>query len=722
MRPLLIFCQFFIFSCLISAQQAQINNSYIENYGLLSETFLNGGYCYEIEVIDNLAYVGTDAGLVIYDISNPVEFELVGFYSCFSVRSFYIDNDIAYLGTLNKGNSWKGKIEIIDITDTSEPIQIFSYEIYGYVMGPGRGLNVKDNYIFISYGKLYIIDINDLNNPVVYTYNSIHPFDMVVDEDILYVVSYGNMKIYNISDITNIELLSSVNCSGNNLQVKGNFAYISGGSLKIVNISDPNNPEVLSETYFTNNYARDVKVKQPFAYVTGYNNENGIFAIVDIFNPLDPSILYESTDYLGSNIFVKDNKAFISGSTIYEYGIITLDVSNPSNVNSINITRSSTAMKCKVYNNTAFVANGHCGITLINITDILNPIEISSTLTKGVAVDVLKDSNILYVAEADSGIQIFGIINPSQPVLLSEHCSNNSWDGYLKLDKYQNYLYTGGGGWINDIIDVSDPENPVLVGTIPVNDWGYDIQIMGQHLFVAGYWGGFQIFTLEDPVNPVEVGYYPLGLALKITVSKELAYIYDNTNILIFDISNFTNPTLVSTYNPGQYVSVYHMYAQGDTLYYSNALSQINVLDVSNSNNPVIVDSIVDIRAISFDFLNNNFITHDEYLLRIIGDTTTISTDDNLDLREEYYLHQNIPNPCSENTSITIFLPETMNIKLELYNNIGRKLITLIDRRLNKGEHTIRYNTVSLKQGIYYYRLIIDDKYTESKKMLVVKY
>ena len=107
--------------------------------------------------------------------------------------------------------------------------------------------------------------------------------------------------------------------------------------------------------------------------------------------------------------------------------------------------------------------------------------------------------------------------------------------------------------------------------------------------------------------------------------------------------------------------------------------------------------------------------------MKIIGDSTMVSTDNKLELLKEYYLHQNIPNPCSENTNITISLPETMNIKLELFDNIGRKLNTIMDGRLDTGEHTIRYNTVSLKQGIYYYRLVIDDKYTESKKMIVIR-
>ncbi|MBC8487184.1 MAG: hypothetical protein H8D45_14240 [Bacteroidetes bacterium] len=698
-----------------------MNNSYFENYGLLSETFLNGGYCYETEVIDDLMYVGSDAGFLIYDISNIDKYEMVGFYSCAKVCSFYINNDTAYLGTKASYPGLKSKIEIIDISDISNPYHIASYEIEGYTMAPASGLHVVGNYIYVSYYYLYIIDINDLTNPVEHKINSVHPSDLVVENNMLYVATGGDFEIYYINNDTTIVSISSLYCPGSKLQKIDSLIYITKNSLKIVNISDLYNPEILSETNFINNVAIDVKVVQSNAYVIGKNNNNGVFAIVDIINPTEPSIIYESIDYLGSNIFIKNNNAFISGSTNNEYGIITLDIQEPSNVNLINITISSIAQKSKVYNSTAYVANGYCGVTLFNISDLSNPVEISSVQTKGTAVDVLKDSNIVYVAEGDSGIQIIDYTNPGQPEILSNFNVFNYWEGFSNLNKYDNYLYAGGAD-LNEIIDVSDPENPVLVGQIPINDWSPDMKIMEDHLFVAGYWGGFQIFSLADPVNPVEVGYYPLGLALKIAISKNLGYIYDGDAILIFDISDYTDPILTFSHDPGQYVSVYHMFASGDSLYYSDGLSRINVLDVSNPYNPVIVDSISDTRALSFDFYNKNFVTHNEYYMKIIGDTTIVSSDNKLELREEYYLHQNIPNPCSENTSITISLPETMNIKLELYDNIGRKLNTIIDRRLNKGEHTIMYNSTSLKQGIYYYRLIIADKYTESKKMLVVKY
>ena len=237
MKLLFFICQFFIFSCFISAQKAQMKNSYFENYGLLSETFLNGGNCYEIEVIDNLAYVGCDAGLLIYDVSNIEEYELIGHYSCNSVRSFYFEDDNVYLGTIDNNNS-RAKVEIIDISNPTSPIQIFNFDL-GYVIGAGRGLTVVDNFIYVGYYYLYLIDINNLTNPVVYQISPIHPYDFVINNTFLYVTTLNNFEIYDIANDTSFIFKSSVNCQGSNLEVNGDFAYISGGSLKIVNASDP---------------------------------------------------------------------------------------------------------------------------------------------------------------------------------------------------------------------------------------------------------------------------------------------------------------------------------------------------------------------------------------------------------------------------------------------------------------------------------------------------
>ena len=48
----------------------------IENLGQIGECYLNGGFCRETKIIDNIAYVGCQYGLIILDISSNVKLVL----------------------------------------------------------------------------------------------------------------------------------------------------------------------------------------------------------------------------------------------------------------------------------------------------------------------------------------------------------------------------------------------------------------------------------------------------------------------------------------------------------------------------------------------------------------------------------------------------------------------------------------------------------------------
>jgi CubicO group peptidase (beta-lactamase class C family) len=68
-------------------------------------------------------------------------------------------------------------------------------------------------------------------------------------------------------------------------------------------------------------------------------------------------------------------------------------------------------------------------------------------------------------------------------------------------------------------------------------------------------------------------------------------------------------------------------------------------------------------------------------------------------------LYQNHPNPFSTNTNIRFILPEAASVKLKLYNIVGQEVITLIDEKMEAGEHNIMWRPSGLPSGVYYYRL-----------------
>ncbi|PEN14482.1 DNA-binding protein [Longibacter salinarum] len=68
------------------------------------------------------------------------------------------------------------------------------------------------------------------------------------------------------------------------------------------------------------------------------------------------------------------------------------------------------------------------------------------------------------------------------------------------------------------------------------------------------------------------------------------------------------------------------------------------------------------------------------------------------------------PNPFRDATTIRYVLPESKDVKVEVYDLLGRRLHTLVNKRQSAGEHTIRWNGTrgngaSLSSGMYFVRM-----------------
>ncbi len=87
---------------------------------------------------------------------------------------------------------------------------------------------------------------------------------------------------------------------------------------------------------------------------------------------------------------------------------------------------------------------------------------------------------------------------------------------------------------------------------------------------------------------------------------------------------------------------------------------------------------------------------------------------------DKYSLLQNYPNPFNPETKIRFNLPEDSQVKLEVYNLQGQKVITLVDKMLPAGIHTANFNGSNFSSGIYFYKIIAGE-YSEIKRMLLIK-
>lgn len=83
-------------------------------------------------------------------------------------------------------------------------------------------------------------------------------------------------------------------------------------------------------------------------------------------------------------------------------------------------------------------------------------------------------------------------------------------------------------------------------------------------------------------------------------------------------------------------------------------------------------------------------------------------------------LKSNYPNPFNPSTQIKFNLPRSANVTLTVFNSLGQKVSTLVNRDMNAGRHSINFDGGDLPSGLYIYRLKANGM-SKSRKMLLVK-
>ncbi len=107
----------------------------------------------------------------------------------------------------------------------------------------------------------------------------------------------------------------------------------------------------------------------------------------------------------------------------------------------------------------------------------------------------------------------------------------------------------------------------------------------------------------------------------------------------------------------------------------------------------------------------------------------------------KFELEQNYPNPFNPTTNITYVIaggakqsqqllenneiassqaPRNDNIRLTVYDALGRKVATLVNKKQAPGNYTVQFDASKLSSGIYFYTLRAGE-FTATKKMILMK-
>ena len=102
-----------------------------------------------------------------------------------------------------------------------------------------------------------------------------------------------------------------------------------------------------------------------------------------------------------------------------------------------------------------------------------------------------------------------------------------------------------------------------------------------------------------------------------------------------------------------------------------------------------------------------------------IGDQSTVDIDKEV-IANQFALFPNYPNPFNPVTTIGFSLPNAQQVSLSVYNLIGQEVVSLVNKELPAGYHTINWYAGSMASGVYLSRLTSGGK-TITQKMLLLK-
>jgi hypothetical protein len=106
-----------------------------------------------------------------------------------------------------------------------------------------------------------------------------------------------------------------------------------------------------------------------------------------------------------------------------------------------------------------------------------------------------------------------------------------------------------------------------------------------------------------------------------------------------------------------------------------------------------------------------------------------ITTDSSLDvnpssptaLPKEFTLYQNYPNPFNPTTTFSWSVPHTAEVRLSLYDVLGREAAVVFDGTCTTGVHSQVFDATRLATGVYFARLESQGHFLSARKVLLLK-
>ena len=457
---------------------------------------LASDFVHSICVSGNYAYLGTDKGADILNISNKNAPFLVHEITLGQiVRGTDYHNGLLFLAAINMG------LVIYDVSDPNEPVQLSVYN----EGGNAEDVQYRDGYLFVAnrYPGMYILDISSPANPVqIGKVDTQRAAGIFVLQHIAYIADTWAMSVVDFSTLSAPEVVAVMDVGDilNGLSIRENHLYLANGGegMTVLDVTNSAMPMVNSH-YMHSKEASDVQVRDTVSFIADGSQGLLVVSVADVTNPyLLSSIAFEDAAY---RLDIRDQYAYVC-----------------------------------IYDKT---------IAIVDISDLLNPVLVDTIHLPVQPEEMVVTEDLLIVCGGNAGLWIYDRTNPVSPVQLSvfEH---NSWIMDAMVRGNTLYLAEGGNGLT--LLDISNPGNPVIITSFDLPDFSNQVIIEGGFAYVATQYEGLHVLDISNSNAIHEVAFKPAGHKLiDMALAMDNIYLLDEAGgvfILHFD------STAVATFEP----------------------------------------------------------------------------------------------------------------------------------------------------------------------------
>ncbi len=687
----------------------------LEEIGYVPVSF--NGYCL-LHDGDFLYVIGNM--IAKYDISDPLQPEIVGEPNLMNPAS----NPFIYETAVKTGDyiymvGRCGIYNTIDVlfwpedqepswigSEVSDVQQIFveGNHVYGFSAWhdtpPWHYLNVYEITGTHHLEQVAMVPISEQN---------LSPQDIIVEQGNAYIACDYGFLVYDVSNPGNIQYLGGdtsdeIHIPNDFHMIKdGSTIYMAGGCLATINVSNPSNP------VFVDVDTSRIRAPRGFAMSDGYGFSVSHFpgmAAIDFTSPndIDEVSLYRVSGKT-TQASLQDNLLLTNGPmpgstdnnhlNIFE---IT-DMDEPSLLSSLPAcengadTTYTELWAVAVDDDFAYTTSQNDATIQFSVVDISDPANpevrgawISEHELYG-SIQIVE--NVAYVNSYIAGVYALNISDPDNPTLLG----NVSCGGYGSADfiVHESYLYLLDGDVLH-IVDVTDPSSMIDVAWVLLPDemMPSAVDIFGDYAYVSSWDHGLFVIDIADPTQPVMEVNHPVMHMSDFHIENGYMYSIDMSNtIQVYTLENPATPELSAEME----LDHYSQYV------YPSQYQQIDVLG----------DVIAISNGFYTDLLEYNIVSAPEQ--------------DHVDeVPQAFHVSQAYPNPFNSSVHIDYeIFSSNGTVHFRLFDILGREVYTE-SRMVHAGPHTWHFTASpdELASGIYLLQASFGTQ-SEVRKMTFMK-